>query len=95
MDSYFTEKEKSHRIQEIADQIETVLQPHKCKAWYFIAPKVINDQVVGKLRSALIECMVVSLYADFTKIHEHELLAHCKVRLAQKHNESQKLNAYM
>ena len=85
VDFHISEKERCCRIQEIADQIENVLQPHKHKAWYFIAPKVINEQVVEILRSAMTECMVVNLYADLTKMLEHELLEHCKVLLAQKH----------
>lgn len=85
VDFQVSEKERYCRIQEIADEIETVLQPHKHKAWYFIAPKVINEQVVEILQSAMTECMVVNLYADLTKMLEHELLEHCKVLLAQKH----------
>ncbi len=85
VDLHISEKERCCRIQEIADEIENALEPHKYKAWYFIAPKVINEQVVLILRSAMTECMVVNLYADLTKMLEHELLEHCKVLLAQKH----------
>jgi hypothetical protein len=85
VDFHLSEKERCCRIQEIADEIENALEPHKHKAWYFIVPKVINEQVVEILRSAMTECMVVNLYADLTKMLEHELLEHCKVLLAQKH----------
>ena len=71
-------EEERRRIKEIAQEINNVLKEQGDKAWYFAAPKAINNQVVELLDPSVKKSMSINLQADLTNIPVTDLLGHFK-----------------
>jgi len=71
-------EEEHRRIKEIAQQVSSSLQKHKHDAWYFAAPKAINNQIVAHLDPTIQKSMAINLHSDLTKMPDDQLLEHFK-----------------
>lgn len=69
-------EEEHRRIKEIAGQVSSSLQKHKHDAWYFAAPKAINNQIMAHLTPTIQKNMSMNLHADLTKIPNDQILGH-------------------
>lgn len=69
-------EEERRRIKEIAEQINKTVHEHAHGAWYFAAPKAINNQIVELLNPTVKAAMAMNLHSDLTKTPDNQILEH-------------------
>jgi protein required for attachment to host cells len=69
-----TTEERKRLTKNIAERVNSILADNRVKAWYFAAPKKINGQIIGNIRSDFINKLKANIQSDLTKSPEMKIM---------------------
>ncbi|MBN2161137.1 MAG: host attachment protein [Spirochaetes bacterium] len=69
-----TSEDRRRLTRYIADRVNSVLADNNVEAWYFAAPKKINNEILGNVKTDFMNKLRTTIQSDLTKSPEAKIV---------------------